>query len=262
MYSLPSNWKINNTDVQKKLGIKTRQTLSNSWSRLIDLGYVVRNERKKEGGLFGGYDYSLIVPTVYGSTVHGENRHGSDRVRSDHARSNRTHNNTNVTNTKISNIQESNNTKISKSQRLEKAVDAVFEIWKKETGKKIRESSETNRNFIKNILKIKDVCIPMIEKVIQLKVFEWSHNPKMKDRIVLKTIFAKKNFETYFDEVLNFEDNPKAKEDFVARIKLEKQKGKNGNSKNGSGLSYSSRPKIGIVEALRRRNEQARTTPD
>jgi len=85
--SRPKEWDINNTDIQKKLNIKSRGTLAKYWKKLMGLNLIIREKSKKENGLFTGYDYTILdykpcineqymEPCINGTDT-DPNRHGA-----------------------------------------------------------------------------------------------------------------------------------------------------------------------------------------
>lgn len=60
LMSRPNHWQINNTDIQKQLGIGKRETVAKYWKELISAGIVSRR-RKPRGarGVFAGFDYCI-----------------------------------------------------------------------------------------------------------------------------------------------------------------------------------------------------------
>jgi len=69
LLSRPPNWKINNMDVMKRLQIKSRGTLGSYWKSVIKNGYLKRQESKKVGGKFAGYDYQITEKCYSPCTV-------------------------------------------------------------------------------------------------------------------------------------------------------------------------------------------------
>lgn len=108
LFSRPDNWKINNTDIRRRLAIKRQETLSGYWKELEQTGYITRHEREREAGKFAGFDFELNpYPTAPGSTVHGGDGPGRDGPVEDR----------NGTNSTLSKTNQYNKTDISKRKQ-------------------------------------------------------------------------------------------------------------------------------------------------
>lgn len=55
----PESWVVNNSDIMKVAGIKTRHTMAEVWKRLTQFSFINRVERKVSGK-FSGYDIELF----------------------------------------------------------------------------------------------------------------------------------------------------------------------------------------------------------
>lgn len=88
--SKPGTWEINNKDIMKQLGIKTRSTISSHWKKLTKLKLLKRTLSEKKKGMFDGYDYELLPYslspcTSSPCTVHSDTealRHGTTSTHS------------------------------------------------------------------------------------------------------------------------------------------------------------------------------------
>lgn len=63
LVSRPDNWHINNTDIQKKLEIKTDHALAKYWKSLVALNLIER-VKVLDVGKFAGYDYEILPYVV------------------------------------------------------------------------------------------------------------------------------------------------------------------------------------------------------
>lgn len=62
LFSRPTDWEVNNKDIQKKLGIKRRESMSKYWQELINTGWLTRTRKvNNQGNQLPGYDYSLNI---------------------------------------------------------------------------------------------------------------------------------------------------------------------------------------------------------
>lgn len=74
LFSKPSSWKVNNSDIQKQLNISTGETMAKYWKELIKTGWLSRTKKKSKTGKFnGGFDYELNISPKYGLSVNREN---------------------------------------------------------------------------------------------------------------------------------------------------------------------------------------------
>lgn len=96
--SKPGTWKINNTDIQKRLGVKTRATLSGYWKKLMELELIKRERSSLKQGKFTGYDYKLL-PYSNSPCMDQPCTVGTDTERDRHG-ANHTHSNTDFLNKK------------------------------------------------------------------------------------------------------------------------------------------------------------------
>lgn len=187
--SRPHDWNINNTDIQKKLKIRRRETLAKYWRNLMDLGFISRVKSANQVGQFAGYDYALHIDspcTVRPCTAQpdtGSTRHGL-----------------NSTYTKTNFL-----TKTNKSNKTEIEVDLILENYKAITGKRIMKP-ETHYEKIKGILK--KFSADEIVNIIQFKFLEWKGDAKMERYITIGTIFSTQNFVKYYEQYNDAKANP------------------------------------------------------
>ena len=64
LYSKPDGWKINNSDIMKRLEIKSDHSMAKYWKIAISSGWVSRVKRNNKSRKFDGFDYALNdIPT-------------------------------------------------------------------------------------------------------------------------------------------------------------------------------------------------------
>lgn len=66
MASKPEGWNVYNTDIQKSLGIKSKNSMAKYFKELLNGGWIKREKQKSEQGIFNGgfYYYLFNEPSI------------------------------------------------------------------------------------------------------------------------------------------------------------------------------------------------------
>jgi len=123
-------------------------------------------------------------------------------------------------------------TNTNKEEKTEKIIDEienqaieVLEYLNLLTGRNFRAVA-SQLKFIKARLKEKDIDVQVLKQVIELKVFEWKDDVKMKEYLRPETLFNPTKFETYLRKVKYIINNPQQyKNDVEQIIKENRNKG-------------------------------------
>jgi len=126
LISRPDNWKVNNTDIKKRLGIKSNETMSKYLHQLINAGWLFREKTKDSKNRFtGGYSYYIFDkknPNSENFLIRKKSK----------LEKNPKHSNTDFnTNTNSNN---NTNNKFPSGNLYKKTVDLYFKFYKHHTG--------------------------------------------------------------------------------------------------------------------------------
>lgn len=233
MFSKPSNWEFNNSDVQYNMKIKRRETMSKYWKELIDSGWVSREAKSNNRGFIYTLNFMCEGDVL------------KERVRKIRTRKIRTRKNSTLNNTEyISNTDIISNTEsnvLSDKPDLEFSENKISELKenKKNAPPKVaqkypQEISEII-GFLNELLDTKyktktkatvsalnarlseGFTVEEIKKVIELKVMQWKDNAKMFSYLRPNTLFGSK-LEGYVNECVRLEKNPHLQENFKNSI--------------------------------------------
>jgi len=77
LLSLPDDWIIHLSELEKHSSKDGRESLASGIKELIDLGYIVREQARKEDGNFGTWNYTVFEsPRPLETTTHGKAESG------------------------------------------------------------------------------------------------------------------------------------------------------------------------------------------
>ena len=225
--SLPPDWDFSVKGMEAILK-EGRDAIYSTIDELIKSGYCNRKQLNGTGG-FKAYEYSFFeIP-------HTDFTH-TDYPHTDITHTDFTHTdypqqlNTNLINTSFKEGKkeknknkyihvveydvEKNSIKIHEekeknSAKKEKEIEAieVLEYLNQCTGKKFRPV-ESQLKFIKARLSEKDITVQVLKQVIELKVFDWGKDIKMKEYLRPETLFNPTKFETYLTKAKSILQNP------------------------------------------------------
>ncbi|WP_312085166.1 conserved phage C-terminal domain-containing protein [Exiguobacterium sp.] len=191
MMSMPDDWVFYETELQKHF-TNGRDSIRKTMRELQTFGYLVKRQSKKSDGTFATVEmwlYETPQPTVDWKSVDGKPADGeSADGKSD------------TTNNDCTNNDSTNNDE-PKKPIVEQASTThldIIDYLNSKTGKKYKASTKSTRSLIN--ARIKDgFTLDDFKQVIDNKIRDWTHDPKMSKFIRPETLFGTK-FESYLNE--------------------------------------------------------------
>ena len=162
LFSKPDKWDVNNTDIQKRFGIKRRETMSKYWKEIVMSGWVTRERKvdEKSGKMVAGFDYTLHSKpcTDNADTLKADTHetvYGYDRVR---------------INSTLSNTDSFSNTDIKKDlkeNKKEKDILGLFNYWVAVFKKDSTKTKLTDGRKTKLTARLKKYSVEEIQQAIK-----------------------------------------------------------------------------------------------
>lgn len=182
--SRPDDWQIYTSEVVKHMN-DGQKSINNGIKELMECKYVHRIQKRKDSGVFSGYEYYVYErPTEMPLSENGLSENGKPENRKGQTTNN------NITNNDLT----KNNRRVD-FVPYKKIIDHLNE----KTGKRFSHKSKANRKLIKARFN-EGYTLNDFINVIDTKTNEWKDVDKMKGYLQPTTLFGNK-----FDKYLNQE---------------------------------------------------------